>query len=146
MDGRGLDLEETGLVLAISIASFALVNGFILADLIPYGTAAGTDGTADEGALASADETADDRTSRGRSTDDFGSGVMLVIVSGLGGFGALVGGLGEGAEGKRERKSKGEKQLDRMGFHRTNLYIVEMLGGGDSCGRGGREHGTDKVA
>ena len=105
-------MKKMDLVFAISIASFALVDGFILADLVAYGTAACTDGTADKGALTSADETAEDCAARGRSTDDFGPGVMLVVVSGLGGFGALVGGLGEGAEGKRERKSKGEKQLD----------------------------------
>ncbi len=63
--------------------------------MVRDGTAAGTDGTADESALTATCDCADDGTSGCRAPYDLGTGVVAVVAACLGALGVLVGGLGE---------------------------------------------------
>lgn len=115
---RGVTVVREGLVLA---SAFAVMNGFVLSDLVGHGTAASADGTTDERAFAASGEGADSGAAGCGASDDLDAGVVTVIVCGLSGFGALVMSLGEAANGKGAEDSKGNNGLGHVEFHLRNL-------------------------
>jgi len=79
----------------VGLTLLTLFYGFIFADFVGDGSAAGSYGSADDCAFASASEAADDSSASGRSTHNLGSGVFAMILRGLLAFGAIVRGLGD---------------------------------------------------
>jgi hypothetical protein len=71
-------------------ATFAIVYGFILADLVGDSSTACAYGAADESTFASASECADCGAARGRSTNNLHTGVVVVILLRLLTLGAIV--------------------------------------------------------
>ncbi len=69
---------------------FALLDVVLFAGVVGDGTAADTDGTADEGAFAASGDGTDDCTSGCGAADDLGAGVVAVVAAGLGALGALM--------------------------------------------------------
>lgn len=90
------------------VAAFAGVDTLVDADLVGDGSAAGSEGSADEGSLASAGDCSDNCATRCGAADDLGAGVMAMIMGALGVLGAFMLIVALGYAGERHCKQTGE--------------------------------------
>jgi hypothetical protein len=120
-------------VLLIATAAFALFDVVFFPGMIGDSTTACADSSSDESTLAAASESADDSATRGRSTYDFGAGVVAMVAAGLGAFGFAVFliVLTENGYECRGEECGGDQQI----AHLDCLHCVQEVGCGVFAGQ-----------